>query len=137
MCDGLTGEQVEVARVVASGRHIVGTTGNPSPGERVQNLLSADTTALFLNTRDEPEKYRARLAIGELADALRADTILEGEGILGDVIRSRTPEFVNDTGADPRTVDIPGTDDHSPEIERLTKKTRSLRDAVSAERQKH
>jgi signal transduction histidine kinase/DNA-binding response OmpR family regulator len=87
-------------------------------GERVMELLSADSVALFLADA-APGAYRAILAQGELADALRADTILEGEGIIGDVIRRRTPEFVNDTAADPRTVDIPGTDDYTPEIERL------------------
>jgi GAF domain-containing protein/DNA-binding response OmpR family regulator len=87
-------------------------------GERVRTLLSADSVALFLA---DPESggYKATLALGELADALRADTILAGEGIIGDVIERRTPEFVNDTGADPRTVDIPGTDDYTPSVERL------------------
>ena len=80
-------------------------------GQRVQTLLSADTTALFLSQGDDT--FRARLAIGEIADQLRADTIHAGEGILGDIIRRRTPEFVNDTDADPRTILIPGTSDNS------------------------
>jgi signal transduction histidine kinase/DNA-binding response OmpR family regulator len=80
-------------------------------GQRVQTLLNADTTALFLSQGDDT--FRARLAIGEIADALRADTIHAGEGILGGVIRSRTPEFVNDTDADPRTVAVPGTADNA------------------------
>ncbi len=41
-----------------------------------------------------------------------ADTIIEGEGIVGDVIRRRTPEFVNDVSLDTRTVTIPGTPDN-------------------------
>jgi GAF domain-containing protein/DNA-binding response OmpR family regulator len=86
-------------------------------GERVQTLLAADSTALFL--ADETGHYRATLALGELADAIRADSIVEGEGIVGDVIRRRTPEFVNDTGADPRTVTIPGTEDNADVVERL------------------
>ncbi|HET9613616.1 MAG TPA: GAF domain-containing protein, partial [Candidatus Limnocylindrales bacterium] len=87
-------------------------------GSRVQQLLSADSVALFLAGADE-KAYRATMAVGHLAEALRSDTILEGEGIIGDVIRRRAAEFVNDTGADPRTVTIPGTEDDSAAIERL------------------
>jgi GAF domain-containing protein/CheY-like chemotaxis protein len=79
-------------------------------GERVQTLLAADSVALFLADADG-RAFRPILALGSIAEAIMADTILEGEGILGDVIRRRTPEFVNDTGSDPRTVAIPGTAD--------------------------
>ncbi len=79
-------------------------------GERVQSLLEADSSALFLA---EPDGHtmRAILALGRIADAILADTIHEGEGIIGDVVRRRTPEFVNDTASDPRTVPIPGAED--------------------------
>ena len=43
-------------------------------GERVHTLLNADTTALFVADPDG-RTYRAILAIGELADAIRADTV--------------------------------------------------------------
>jgi GAF domain-containing protein/DNA-binding response OmpR family regulator len=99
-------------------------------GERVHSLLNADTTALFLADPDG-RRFRAILALGELADAIRADTILEGEGIIGDVIRSRTPEFVNDVDADPRTVEIPGTEEHEPEIDRLMVAPLIARDRVT------
>ncbi len=96
-------------------------------GQRVQTLLSADTTALFLVQPDG--SFTARLAIGELAEALRADTIHEGEGLIGDVIRRRTPEFVNATSLDPRTVNIPGTED-DPRTERLMAAPLISRDRV-------
>jgi signal transduction histidine kinase/CheY-like chemotaxis protein len=96
-------------------------------GLRVQTLLSADTTALFLLQPDGA--FTARLAIGELADALRADTIVEGEGIIGDIIRSRTPEFVNDTTTDRRSKQIPGTEDDGV-IERLMAAPLITRDRV-------
>jgi GAF domain-containing protein/CheY-like chemotaxis protein len=99
-------------------------------GERIQSLLAADSVALFLADADG-HAYRPILALGELAEALKADTILEGEGIIGDVIRRRTPEFVNDTGKDPRTVDIPGTDDYLPSIERLMVAPLIARDRVT------
>jgi GAF domain-containing protein/CheY-like chemotaxis protein len=99
-------------------------------GERVQSLLAADSVALFL-AEDDGRTFRPILALGELAEALGADTILEGEGIIGDVIRRRTPEFVNDTGKDPRTVDIPGTDDYLPSLERLMVAPLIARDRVT------
>src|SRR5262249_26980087 len=97
-------------------------------GLRVQSLLAADTTALFLVQPDGG--FTARLAIGELADALLADTIIEGEGIIGDIIRTRTPEFVNITAEDPRVVDIPGTEDDTPAVERLMAAPLISRDRV-------
>ena len=99
-------------------------------GERVQTLLAADSTALFLADPDGVT-FKAILALGELADAILADTIRTGEGIIGDVIRTRIPEFINDVSADPRTVEIPGTEDHTPEIERLMVAPLIARDRVS------
>ncbi len=96
-------------------------------GERVQSLLEADSSALFLA---EPDGHtmRAILALGRIADAILADTIHEGEGIIGDVVRRRSPEFVNDTASDPRTVPIPGAED-LPE-ERLMVAPLTARDRV-------
>jgi GAF domain-containing protein/DNA-binding response OmpR family regulator len=79
-------------------------------GERVQSLLEADASALLLADPDG-RTFRPILALGTIAEQILADTITEGEGIVGDVIRSRQPEFVNDVGSDPRTVTIPGTED--------------------------
>jgi GAF domain-containing protein/CheY-like chemotaxis protein len=79
-------------------------------GARIQSLLEADSSALFL-VEPDGHSMRAILALGSLADALLADTIHEGEGIIGDVVRRRTPEFVNDTASDPRTVPIAGIAD--------------------------
>jgi GAF domain-containing protein/DNA-binding response OmpR family regulator len=98
-------------------------------GERVQTLLSADATALYLADR-ETGRFRPILALGDIADAIKADEIIEGEGIIGDIIRRRQPEFVNDTDADPRVLTIPGTDDHNPEIERLMAAPLISRDRV-------
>ncbi|HET7473875.1 MAG TPA: GAF domain-containing protein [Candidatus Limnocylindrales bacterium] len=97
-------------------------------GQRVQTLLDTDTTALFLSQGDDT--FRARLAVGDIAEELRADTIRAGEGILGDVIRRRTPEFVNDTDADPRMVVIPGTAEDNEGTERLMAAPLVTRDRV-------
>jgi GAF domain-containing protein/CheY-like chemotaxis protein len=99
-------------------------------GERVHSLLNADTTALFMAEGDGLG-YRAILAIGEIADAISADTIVEGEGLIGHVIQTRVPEFVNDTSADARTQNIPGTSDDSPETERLMIAPLVARDRVT------
>ena len=83
-------------------------------GERVQSLLEADSSAVYL-AGPEPGMFRAILALGEMADAILADTITEGEGIIGDLVRRRTPEFVNDVASDARTVPIPGWEDQAEE----------------------
>ena len=77
-------------------------------GERVQSLLEADSSALLLADPDG-RTFRPILALGSIADQIMADTITEGEGIVGDVIRRRAPEFINDVALDTRTITIPGT----------------------------
>ena len=99
-------------------------------GERVHGLLNADTTALFVADPDG-RTYRAILAIGQLTEAIRADAVIEGEGIIGNAIRNRTAEFVNDASSDPRTLTIPGTEADSPEIERLMVAPLIARDRVT------
>ncbi|HUQ79376.1 MAG TPA: GAF domain-containing protein [Patescibacteria group bacterium] len=97
-------------------------------GERVQSLLAADSSALFLADADG-RAYRAILALGKIADQIMADSIIEGEGIIGDVIRRRTPEFINDVGVDTRTVTIPGTETVA--VERLMVAPLIARDRVT------
>ncbi|HET7727710.1 MAG TPA: GAF domain-containing protein, partial [Candidatus Limnocylindrales bacterium] len=77
--------------------------------ERAQALLAADTSAVFL-AQPDGRSFRALVALGNIADAILADSITVGEGIIGDVIARREPELVNDVVHDPRTVQIPGTD---------------------------
>ncbi len=79
-------------------------------GERVQSLLEADSSALFLADADG-RTFRAILALGDIAEQILADAVHEGEGIIGDVVRRRTPEFINDVSNDRRTITIPGTAD--------------------------
>ncbi|HEX2754799.1 MAG TPA: GAF domain-containing protein, partial [Candidatus Limnocylindrales bacterium] len=97
-------------------------------GERVQSLLDADASALFLADPDG-RSFRPILALGTIAEQILADTIVEGQGIIGDVIRTRTPEYINDVGADARTVTIPGTEDIAEE--RLMVAPLVARDRVS------
>jgi GAF domain-containing protein/DNA-binding response OmpR family regulator len=124
----------EMAVLAEVGQEISATLDTQSVieriGERVHTLLNADTTALYMAEPDG-RTFRAILAIGELADAIKADTIVEGEGIIGDAIRTRTAQFVNDVNQDPRTVDIPGTEEHEPEIDRLMVAPLIVRDRVT------
>ena len=76
--------------------------------ERAKTLLEADTSAAYLREVGA-EEYRPIVALGETAEAILADRILPGEGIIGDLASRGAAEFVNDTAGDPRVVQIPGT----------------------------
>jgi len=75
-----------------------------------KDLLNADTSALFLPEGDG-KTFRAIAAVGEVAEELRNDTIIVGQGLLGYVAQTKVGEIVNDTNADPRTVTIAGTEE--------------------------
>ena len=76
--------------------------------ERARTLIGVDTSAVYLADPDG-QTFRAVVAIGAVADAIRADSIVLGEGIIGDVVARRRAEIVNDVAGDPRGVPIPGT----------------------------
>ena len=97
-------------------------------GERVQSLLEADSSALFLAEPDG-RTYRAILALGQIAEQILADSITEGHGLIGDAIRTRTPEIINDLGSDSRALSIPGTEDVA--VERLMVAPLVARDRVT------
>ena len=78
--------------------------------ERAMVLLDAETSAAFMREPGATE-YRAIVALGETADAIMADRILPGEGIIGDLAARGASEFVNDAVRDPRAAKIPGTED--------------------------
>jgi len=78
--------------------------------ERARALLDADTSAVYLGT-DDREVLRAEVAVGTIADEVRADRIVRGEGIIGDIALTGRAERINNTARDPRVVVIPGTSD--------------------------
>ena len=102
----------ETAALAEVGHDISSTLDLTLVMERIaahaRDLLTAETSAIFL---PEPggQTFRAIVALGPIADELKADTIQLGEGIIGDLARRAVAEFVNDTLGDPRTVLIPGT----------------------------
>jgi len=82
-----------------------------------RDLLGASNSAIFLPDPNG-KTHRAIVAVGESAEALRslrAATVQVGVGIIGNLLESGRPELINDTRADPRGVQIPGTDRRSDE----------------------
>jgi signal transduction histidine kinase/DNA-binding response OmpR family regulator len=76
--------------------------------ERARELLDGDTSAVLLERED---RFVPEVAVGVDADAVMADTFEPGEGIIGDLALRAAAEFVNDSPADARSVQIPGTDE--------------------------
>ena len=74
-----------------------------------RNLLQANSSAIFLPD-ERGTAYRAIVAIGDMAQALKATTIEGGKGIIGSLVQSGKAEFINDATADPRAVQIEGTE---------------------------
>ena len=101
----------EMAALAEVGREISATldvqTVLERIGQRVQTLLSADTTR---SSCPSPTAEGSGRSSRSASSPMRSGPTrsLEGEGIIGDVIRTRTPEFVNDASRDPRTVEHPG-----------------------------
>ncbi|MCW5633605.1 MAG: GAF domain-containing protein [Rubrivivax sp.] len=73
-----------------------------------KDLLDAGSSAIFVPQPDG--RYRAIVALGELAQPLRQVTVEAGRGIIGHLLHSGRPELVNDTAADPRSLQIAGTE---------------------------
>ena len=82
--------------------------------KRAMDLLEAETSAVYLA---EPESgaFRAAVALGENAEEIKADRILEGEGIISDIAARGQAEVVNDALRDPRALTIPGTQEEAEE----------------------
>jgi GAF domain-containing protein/DNA-binding response OmpR family regulator/HPt (histidine-containing phosphotransfer) domain-containing protein len=78
--------------------------------ERARALLAADSSAVFLEDEETEGRFVPSVALGDLADEILADSILAGEGIIGDLAMRAAAEVVNDTSSDPRAVTIPGTE---------------------------
>jgi GAF domain-containing protein/DNA-binding response OmpR family regulator len=92
--------------------------------DRAMTLLAADTTAVLL-AEDDGQVFRPFVALGSFADAVMADTIKLGEGIIGDLAGRGEAEVVNDVAHDSRTIDIPGTEDTGAEYRLMAAPLRS------------
>ena len=95
-----------------AGRELSSTLDLPTVLEGVArsalDLLAADASAIFLPA-DGEGAYRAATALGTDAAEIGATVIRNGVGIIGHIIDSGVADFVNDTTADDRSVQIEGT----------------------------
>jgi GAF domain-containing protein/CheY-like chemotaxis protein len=114
----------ESAALAEVGRDISSTLDLPTAMDRIarhaRELLGGDNSAIFLPEGSQGAAgatriFRAIVATGEIAAQLKNTIVETGVGIIGSVIASGKAEFVNDTDADPRTVQIPGTEKQSDE----------------------
>src|SRR5205814_4791864 len=77
--------------------------------EHAKDLLHCDNSAIFLPD-SAGNNYRAIVAIGQVADQIKATEIALGKGIIGGILAAGRAEFVNDTQADLRGIQIAGTE---------------------------
>ena len=73
-----------------------------------KDLLRAASSAIFIPDADG-QMHRAIVALGDTAEQIKATVIHTGRGIIGSLLQSGQPELINDTQADPRRIQIPGT----------------------------
>ncbi len=97
--------------------------------DRALSLLTADTSAVFL-AEDEGRVLRPFVALGSFADAIMADTVRDGEGIIGDLARRGVAEVVNDVATDPRSIDIPGVDEDETEYRLMAAPLQSRHEVI-------
>jgi signal transduction histidine kinase/CheY-like chemotaxis protein len=81
---------------------------------RARSLLDADTGAVYLPDA-EGESLTAVVAVGAIADEVRASPVVPGEGIIGDIVVTGRAEAVNRVWADQRAIHIEGTEDEADE----------------------
>jgi len=103
----------ETAALAEVGRDISATLDLSTVMNRIarhaKDLLGGDNSAIFLPDADG-RSYHAIVAVGEIAPLIQATHIEVGVGIIGSLVQSGHPEFINDTGTDPRAVQIAGTE---------------------------
>jgi GAF domain-containing protein/CheY-like chemotaxis protein len=79
-----------------------------------KDLLEAGSSAIFIPDTSG-QTYRAIVALGDTAEQIRATVVHAGRGIVGSLLQSGQAELVNDTQADPRRIQIPGTQSRADE----------------------
>ena len=111
----------EAAALAEVGRDISATLDLTTVMDRIahhaKDLLDADTSAIFLPEDGGTSSFTAIVALGKNAQEIRDDSVQAGIGIIGTLVAEGRAELINDTGTDPRAVEIAGTT--NPELERL------------------
>ncbi len=103
----------ETAALLEVGRDLSSSLDLPTVMDRIarhaKDLLRAASSAIFLPEHGTAN-YRAIVAVGDMAEAIGATAVRGGEGIIGSLLVSGKAEYINDTAADPRGLQIAGTE---------------------------
>jgi signal transduction histidine kinase/CheY-like chemotaxis protein len=103
----------ETAALAEVGRDISSTLDLEKVMDRIaqhaKDLLHGDNSAIFLPQPDG-RSYRAIVAMGIVGEQIKATEIIAGAGIIGGILAAGRAEYVNDTKADARAIQIAGTD---------------------------
>ena len=103
----------EMSALAEVGREISATLDLSVVLEKItlhaQELLNADSSAVFLPEQERSAVFTAITAIGDIAEELKSTEIRYGEGIMGDIASKGLAEVVNNTVNDPRAITIAGT----------------------------
>ena len=100
----------ETAALAEVGRDISSTLDLATVMDRIarhaKDLLHADNSAIFLPDASG-RAHRAIVAVGEIADAIKATEVVSGAGIIGSLLEAGHAEYINDVQADPRASKSP------------------------------
>ncbi|HET9083886.1 MAG TPA: GAF domain-containing protein [Candidatus Limnocylindrales bacterium] len=103
----------EMAALADVGREISATLDPTAVLERIAehaiNLLAGQSSAVYL-AQPDGRTFKAIVGRGPIANEIKADTLVFGEGVIGSVLEAGKAEFVNDALSDPRVRIVPGTD---------------------------
>lgn len=103
----------EMSALTEVGQDISSTLELTAVLERIashaRELLQVSDSAVFLPD-ETSEIMRAVVALGPIAQQVRATEVRCGQGIVGDLWQRREAEYVNDASHDPRAITIAGTE---------------------------
>jgi signal transduction histidine kinase/CheY-like chemotaxis protein len=103
----------EMAALSEVGSDISATLDLPTVLERIAGhaleLLNVNDSAVFLPD-ESGQTMRAFVALGNIAEQLKATTIRRGEGILGSIWQTRQAEVINNVESDQRAQAVVGTE---------------------------
>jgi K+-sensing histidine kinase KdpD/DNA-binding response OmpR family regulator len=102
----------EMSALAEVGREVSSTLDLQTVLERIaaraRELLAADDSAVYLSDTDS-RTLRATVALGRIAGEIKAEPIILGDGMIGDMAERRVAEIVNDVAHDRRAIQIAGT----------------------------
>jgi signal transduction histidine kinase/CheY-like chemotaxis protein/uncharacterized protein YigA (DUF484 family) len=103
----------EMTALAEVGQEISATLDLQTVMERIasnaKGLLEGDISAVFM-PNEQGDMYKTYVVLGKFAEEIRDLEFKSGEGILGDIVKRKTGEVINDANNDPRVEQIPGTE---------------------------